>query len=83
MAAGIVLRAVKSGQARYKRLLAHVLDGVYPGDGYELPALYEGFSLIREQTEATTTSYLQGSGSVACPCEGFYRLQRLRCLTRS
>src|SRR5215208_3951816 len=67
----------KRRQARYKQLLAHVFDGVYPGDGYELPALEEGFSLIREQTEATTTGCLQG-GSVACPCEGFYRLGRLR-----
>ena len=47
-AAGFILRAVQRRQARYKRLLAHVLDGVYPGDGHELPALYEGFSLIRE-----------------------------------
>jgi hypothetical protein len=48
--AGFILRALKCRQARYKRLLAHVLDGVYPGDGHELPALDEGFSLIRQQT---------------------------------
>src|SRR5215208_473113 len=77
MAAGFILRAVQHRQARYKRLLAHVLDGVYPQGRHELSALYEGFSLIRESTEATT-GYIQRGGPVACPCEGLSRLGRLR-----
>jgi hypothetical protein len=49
---------------------------MYPQGRHELPALEEGFPLIREQTEATT-GCLQGGGSVACPREGLYRLGRL------
>jgi hypothetical protein len=58
-------------------LLAHVLDGVYPLNRYELPAFDEGLPFVGEQTEATTTGCLQRGGSVACPCEGLYRLGRL------
>lgn len=49
---------------------------VDPLRGYELPALEEGFSLIREQPRISPTAGLQGGGSVARPCEGLYRLGR-------